>query len=249
MVKNILFVAFSLFLTQSIIGQTYIGAHFNAGLAGAFVKATAPYNSLNQAQHDDSLKEGSNTIFAPAFGIHLSKRLKRYDEIYIGLRYQVYGWGSKRFNLQFNDSIHRDIGKIQALQTPGDVQYRYRFYNISIPIYYMKSLRFNEMPMGMSLALYGGGAINLLLSQKATAETIGFTAFGKQNFDLPTDIYDMLPVNLSLQGGLRMRQDLGDDIFFTAMPGFGLIPIPSRNESQRQFQYRLQVNLGISKAF
>jgi hypothetical protein len=213
------------------------------------VKATEPYGGLSIPQHTDSIRAIQNTIFAPAFGLHLSTRLQRFDELYVGLRYQVYGWGRKRENLQFPDSLHRDVGKIQALQPPGDVQYRFKFFNISVPVYYMRTLKFNEMPTGMSLAVYGGGALNVVISQKATMETIGFTAFGKKNFDLPSEQYDILPVNLSFQGGFRMRQDLGDDYYFSAMPGFSFIPFRSKNNKERQYQYRLQVSLGITKAF
>lgn len=230
--------------------QTYIGGHFNPAISGAITSATAPAGSgLTVGDYTDSIRSIQNTIFTPAFGIHVSHRMKRFDEIYVGLRYQITGWGRKRVNLQFPDSLHRDVGKIQALQPPGDVQYRYRFVNISIPVYYMKTLKFNEMPTGMSLAFYGGGALNAVISQKSSMETIGFTAFGEKNFDLPSEQFDLLPINISLEGGFRMRQDLGDGYHFSAMPGFAFMPIPASNATERYFMYRFQMGLGISKAF
>ena len=250
MVKKLFILLLSLGLYPITQAQTtYVGVHFNPGLAGAFVKGTAPYANYSKAEYNDSIQSEQNSIFAPGFGIHVSKRLKRFDEIYFALRYQVYGWGRKKTDLLFPDSIHGDIGKIQAIQPAGDVQFRYRFHNISIPVYYFKTIEWDKMPVGMNIGFYGGAALNIRIKQNATAQTIGFTAYNERDFDLPSEKYDLLPVNISLQAGVRMRQAIGDDYYFSFTPGFSLIPIPSSNAVERQFQYRIQAGLGISKAF
>ncbi len=127
MVKK-LFILFIVFgFSQFSFGQTFFGAHFNPGLAGALVKATNAYGTNNVNEHNDSIQNIQEHLFAPAFGLHVSQRLKRFDELYIGLRYQVYGWQRKRTDLLFPDSLHTDIGKIQAIQPAGDMEYYYRF--------------------------------------------------------------------------------------------------------------------------
>lgn len=248
MVKKILFLYL---LGSASIGfsQSYLGVHFNPGIAGAFVKATAPYANKTQAEFNDSIHQDQNTIFSPSFGIHYEQRLKRFDEIYIALRYQVYGWGRKKTDLLFPDSIHGDIGKIQAIQPAGDVQFSFKFHNISIPFYFLKTLKYTKMPTGMNVGFYGGGALNVLVSQKSTAKTIGFTAYNKREFDLPSETFKMLPVTISLEAGIRVRQELGDNYFFNFMPGASFIPFRSKNSKETQYQYRLQAGLGISKSF
>jgi len=249
MVKKLLFVLFATIISSGISAQTYIGAHFNPGLAGALVKGTNAYGNTSAAKHNDSIRGIQQLLFAPAFGIHVSQRLKRFNEVYFALRYQVYGWQRKRVDLLFPDSLHTDIGKIQAIQPAGDMEYYYRFHNISIPFYYFKTINWNRMPTGMNWGLYAGGALNVVFSRKAKAKSIGFTAYNKRDFELPSEQFDMLPVNISLQAGFRVRQALGDDYFFSFTPGFSLIPIPSSNDYERQFQYKIQAGLGISKAF
>ncbi len=234
------------FISQA---QSYWGIDFTPGLAGAMVKATSGVGQYTQSEFNDSIQREQTTIFAPSFGIHFEKRQWRFDEFYIGLRYQMYGWGRRKTDLLFPDTIHGDIGKIQAVQPVGDVMFRFRFHNISLPFYYVSTLRFKKIPVGMNLGVYFGGALNVVVAQKATAETIGFTAYGKRNFDLPSETFDVLPVTVSLQAGLRMRQAIGDDYYFSFMPGFSFIPIPSNNKLERQYQYKWQAGLGISKKF
>jgi hypothetical protein len=249
MVKK-LFILFIVFgFSQFSFGQTFFGAHFNPGLAGALVKATNAYGTNNVNEHNDSIQNIQEHLFAPAFGLHVSQRLKRFDELYIGLRYQVYGWQRKRTDLLFPDSLHTDIGKIQAIQPAGDMEYYYRFHNISIPIYYFKTIKWDKMPKGMNIGFYGGGSLNVVVSKKAKAKSIGFTAYNKREFDLPSEKFEMLPVTISIEGGVRMRQALGDDYYFSFTPGLSFIPIPSSNSYERQFQYKIQVGLGVSKAF
>jgi len=227
------------------------GIDFTPGIAAAFVKATAPYNKYSQQEFNDSIQKQQNGIFSPGFGIHMIQKAGRYGELFIGLQYQVYGWGRTKTNLHFLDSIHSDVGKIlQLSQTvEQDVRFSFMFHQIVVPIYRISTLRFNSMPTGMTLGVYYGGALHATFSKKATAQTIGFSAYGKKKFDLPSEKFQMLPFTISIQGGLKMSQLIGEELYFNFMPGFSIIPIPSKNSVERQFQYKLQAGIGVSKTF
>jgi|GEM_PF-2869011 len=227
------------------------GIDFTPGIAAAFVNATAPYNKYSKQEFNDSIQKQQNGIFSPGFGIHMIQKAGRFDELYIGLQYQLYGWGRTKRNLHFLDSIHSDVGKVlQLSQTvEQDVRFSFMFHQIVVPVYRISTLRFNKMPTGMTLGVYYGGALHATFSKKAIAQTIGFSAYGKKKFDLPSEKFQMLPFTLSVQAGLKMSQLIGDDLYFNFMPGFSIVPIPSKNTVERQFQYKLQAGIGVSKTF
>ncbi len=231
--------------------QTKFGIDFTPGLSGAFVNVTAPYGKYSQQAFSDSIQPQQMSIFTPGFGLHMITKPGKFNQIYWGLQYQTYGWGRKKANVHFLDSIHSDIGKVLDLSqtVERDIEFYFKFHQIVVPVYLMQDIRWRKMPVGMTLGTYYGGALHATILQNSTAKTIGFSAYGKKEFNLPSETFKFSPINLSLQAGLRMTQIIGEDLYFNFMPGASLLLLPSKNNVERQIQHRLQIGLGISKVF
>ncbi len=251
--KTLYILAFALVfaIDKPIFGQTEFGLSCSPGYSGAFVTATSSFRNYSRQSFSDSIKKDQEMFFSPGFGAFFVKKSGRFDQIYVGLQYQSYGWGRRKKDLKFLSPIHDDVGKVLDLSqsVEKDVAFTFKFHQIVVPFYFLTPIRIKRMPVGLTISAFFGGGLHVTFMQKNTAKTISFKAYDKKVFNLPSENFDGSPLNISAQTGLRMTSNLGNGYLFSFMPGISFLPIPSRNQYERQFQYRGQIELGISKFF
>ena len=175
-----------------------------------------------------------------------SFKMRSKTRLQTGLMFQNLGFSVRKDNIHFLDTIHPRIGIMSDLSQTGPnyVDFRYRFFQIALPIAFEKSI-YNKKATQISW-IYGG-AVAIMFKHSVKAVLHGFSARGNQKvfvFDNPE--VGAVRMDVQFQTGLKIATDIdakGLKVF--AQPNL-ILPVFNANTSTvRHHLYQLGIQIGL----
>jgi hypothetical protein len=221
--------------------QTYVKPYVGINFGQRILSSSYPVRK-------DSLDRADKIKVFPAVGVQFLFENTPGREFYIGLGYMENGFVRERFDYQFQDTVHADLGRILDLSHAAqkNAYFAYHFKYLEMPL----GFNFQVTPrqyMNIFTGWFNVGVNpQLLIKQNMIINLEGFTMKGENRFDLENTGYEAAKFNVSLQAGGRFDYSINKKNWVTADALFKmhlLHTAESPNEKLRV--YTFSVNLGM----
>jgi hypothetical protein len=242
-------------LVLLMFGLLYISAQASDFKSQAYSLAVQPSYSNTFVQFKsntystrfkDSILDNTQGRTGLNLALMWSFKMRSKTRFQTGLMFQNLGYSVLKDNLHFLDTIHPRIGIMSDLSQTGPsyVDFRYRFFQLALPIAFEKSI-FNKKATQISWVY--GGAVAIMFKHSIKAVLHGFSARGNQKvfvFDNPEE--GAVRMDVQFQTGLKIATDIdakGLKVF--AQPNL-ILPVFNANTSAvRHHLYQIGIQIGL----
>lgn len=166
----------------------------------------------------------------------------------VGLRYNNTGFTKNLTDLQFHDSIHPDIDRIQDLSVAAskDASLKYNVHYFEIPARINYRLSPNSKAYKYNVYLTGGVTFQYRFTDYVNIDLTGFTVDGQSNFKKEKSYLNFNNFNAGPNIGIRAQYRLAKNVWLSAKPEF-FLPIGAAIKQDIQYHlYQFSGNVGLS---
>lgn len=196
----------------------------------------------------DSLKYTDHTRENWGGGLKLLLGFDKFSALQIGLHYKGLSFTRIKEDLQFQDTVHPEIGRIIDLSQTvlsKDAYFYHKYRYISIPVIYQKAFIKEQFNSKMQFYFASGLDFDFLISDKTKVALPGFSVKGEDRFTISND-YVSSSFNLGLNLGARFEYRLDEHFDFSAQPAFSYPLLTTAHDDLvklRLFQFGIAVGV------
>jgi hypothetical protein len=245
--KSITLFAILLGLAFSAMAQQRIEMYLSPGIGYRAMRFNADVPSSFQ----DSLSNMDRTKYNWSGGVRFVSDIlnRRGDRFSIGLEYRGTSFMRVFEDIQFHDTVHPAVGRINDLSVSvqKDAFFNHQYRYIALPFLYNYRLLHQKNTGKFDLYLNVGVAPEILVADDIKLFLKGFTVGGESNYSIPND-YSSTSFNADFQLGFRMDYKLNETQSFILNPQiqFPILPTSEElNHSMRVFQVALNVGINL----
>lgn len=166
----------------------------------------------------------------------------------IGIQWSHYGFTRVWNDLQYLDSIHPRIGRVEDLSDNGIkvATYDFRMNYLSVPVLFHYDFTGGRRNRQYGGSLFIGPEFHFLMKESQQIHLSGFSVKGEFEHELDATDYDLLGFNASLALGGRYIVRVEKSLFASFQPRFSLQLLNSGSDELLRFNlYQLGLNAGI----
>jgi hypothetical protein len=233
----------------------YSGESYSQKKKGAWYVSISPTigNSINTYTNDpgsaykDSLKKLDRWRTSIGASLLYSVETGNNNQLMTGLQFLNFGFTRKREDFRFLDTLHPDIGFMSDKSKTGgnSIEFNNRYQYLAIPFLFSTKISGRGMKT-TSIHWTAGGSVAMLLNHDIRAVLNGFTKNGKDVFILDDQKDNPSRININLQTGFRLENQLyGKNTLVFIQPTF-YFPLFSANYGiERHHLYSITCEVGI----
>lgn len=224
----------------------YTQNRFEAGIGGLLNVHMLNYDNNNTT---DSLKNLTKMRLTAQGGFKVNFKINRQFDMQIGLGYNRFSSKFERTGLNFHDSIHPAIGRIEDLSQGASkaALYWYNFDYLSIPLNFMYRIDVRK-GAGIYTPYFVFGVQNdILVNHMLKVETRGFTMLGENVHKIkdsrwaPTDYV----ARINLGGRFEIKLDKLSNIVL--QPEIKVAVNPSATAQPKVYQHAAGIWVGLTR--
>lgn len=203
---------------------------------------------IHTASEFDSLKSIHHSHFNTGFELTYVHNINRDLLFQVGLRFNSTGFRKEVTNLQFHDSIHRDIGRIEDLSeaVSKDVLLKYNVSYLEIPLRVNYRVSSESQLYQYGIYLSGGIIAQYRVADYVNIDLTGFSVDGETQFRRKNSYVSYRNFNAGPAIGVRAVYRISKDLWVMAKPEF-FIPVGSvANDDIRYRLYQFSGNVGLN---
>lgn len=170
------------------------------------------------------------------------------NKFQIGIEYRGVSFSRVLSDLQFHDSIHPKVGRINDLSVTVEknAYFSHKYRYLSFPVNYQFRLLERKNTSNFNFYLNLGVAPELLIADDIKLFLKGFTVGGENHYSLTND-YDATQLNITAQLGGRMVYKMSEIQSFIIQPQLQFpIFTTAHDDKQSMRLYQLGLNVGVN---
>lgn len=225
--------------------QTSLEAFLTPGIGYRQLSA----KPLVSPEFKDSLNKMDMTRKNWSFGLNYIHAVNRNINLQLGLEYHRMSFTRVLEDLQFHDTVHPQVGRIEDLSQTGqkDAFFYHKYHYLSVPFVVQTFLAPKYGRKKASVHLITGISFDLLIQDKIDVFLKGYTVKGESRHTIQND-YTAAQLNINTIIGGRFVFFLEEKLAFTVQPHLTFPLLVSTEDdfvAMRLFQTNLRV--GIAK--
>ncbi|MCB0734689.1 MAG: hypothetical protein H6608_04225 [Flavobacteriales bacterium] len=182
-------------------------------------------------------------------GVSYIHQFNENSGLQIGLMYRRVSFKRKLEDIQFHDTVHPSIGRIEDLSQSfqKDAHFTHLYQYLSIPVTYQQFLAPKYGRSKYSVYLTLGASADFLIDSQTDVFLRGFSVKGKSRYNLPAD-YAGNGFNVSAMIGAKYTVKISEKAWFNLQPHlmYQVLNSASDNDlSLRLFQLNLQAGVAF----
>jgi len=206
--------ACSLFVSLNTYGQS-IGIYLSPSFSSHFLSA------IDHDQPDrDSIAKMDRADFRWNAGFGVKLPIDKDWALQTGVELRNYGFLRVWEDLQYLDSIHPDIGRVEDLSNNGIkvADYHYRYTYLSIPLLFHRDISSRKYRHTYQFSIFLGPRFQFLFNEKLDIFLQGFSVEGEFDHELEYTPYNPAEFNVAFSMGGRAQIRLDSDWVLSAQP-------------------------------
>lgn len=199
----------------------------------------------------DSMKSISQFRATFQGGVRVNLKAGRNWKFQTGIGYARNSSRFERTGLQFHDTIHAEIGRIEDLSQAATktVIYKYNFDYVEIPLNFMYQLHVQKGSSFYTPYILLGVQNQLLMKHFMHVDLKGFSAQGKQAFDIEKTGWNGAEYKMQLNLGARFEIKMDKSMSISIQPELK-IPVMASAESNPSVSHgAFGLWLGLNRKF
>jgi hypothetical protein len=227
-----------------VYGQSAFEIGFTPGLGYRTISASTGTSSefIDSVKQMDKVRQnwGISTSFIHGFN--------RDHKLQMGLFYRRVSFTRVIEDLQFQDTVHPSIGRIEDLSQNGQKNaYLYnRYHYLSIPIVLQTFIGPEYGRTKYSIHFISGLSADILIQDDIKIFLQGYSIKGKSVHIIDSD-YDASAFNLNVILGGRVEIPIGEKLNFNLQPNFSFPLLATSSDSYLSMRlYQMNLKVGVS---
>jgi len=183
-------------------------------------------------------------------GVAYIHGFNRDFKLHFGLQYRRMSFTRVLEDLQYQDTVHPALGRIEDLSQNGqkNAYFYHKYHYVSVPVLLQTFIGPEYGRSEFSAHLITGVTVDVLLNDDIKVFLQGYSLKGKDKHSIPND-YKASVLNVNLVGGVKFRFPIGENMNFNVQPNF-VFPIlqtsSDDNVSMRLFQTNIRAGISLN---
>jgi hypothetical protein len=184
-------------------------------------------------------------------GIRVNLKAGRNWKFQTGIGYARNSSRFERTGLEFHDTIHTEIGRIEDLSQAATktVIYKYNFDYIEIPLNFMYQIHVQKGTSFYTPYVLIGVQNQLLMKHFMHVDLKGFSAYGEQSFDIDKTGWDGAEYKMQLNLGARFEFKMEKSMAVSVQPEIKIPLMATAGDNPSVNHGALGLWLGINRKF
>lgn len=198
--------------------------HALAQSVGIYISPSFSSHFMSAMDHDlpdrDSIAEMDHADLRWNVGFSAKFPIGRDWSLQTGAELKQYGFLRTWEDLQYLDSIHPTVGRVEDLSNNGIkiADYHYRFTYLSVPLLFHRDVSPRSQRRTYQISLFFGPRLQFLMNEQLDINLQGFSVQGEYEHTLDITSYDPVPFNVAFSMGGRAQIRLESNFVFSVQP-------------------------------
>ena len=171
-------------------------------------------------------------------------------KLQFGLQYRRMSFTRVLEDLQFHDTVHPALGRIEDLSQNGqkNAYFYHQYHYVSIPVLLQTFIGPEYGRSKFSAHFISGITVDVLLNDDIKVFLQGYSMKGKDKHNIPND-YDASVVNVNVVAGGKFRFPIGENMNFNVQPNFVFPLLQTASDDNlgiRSFQANIRAGVSLN---
>jgi len=200
----------------------------------------------------DSIRKTDGAAFKWQFGLDMRFALDKEWSIQTGLSISNLGFKRTREGLQFLDSIHPAIGRVEDLSDNGIkiATYTYEYTYLVVPLFFHYDISPRYKRQLYQHSFYFGPSFQYLIADELDIFTSGFSVAGSFDHKVEDTGYNPSQANIGFALGTRSQIRIESNLFVSLQPKLSLQLLNSGKDDWLKYNlFQATMEIGLNYRF